>query len=466
MNSGKLDVIVIGSGPGGEGAAMQAAKAGKSVIVVERYNQVGGGCTHWGTIPSKSLRHAIQELTDFKQHPLYRQAARATRVTLPEMLQSAASVIARQVDMRQGFYERNRVEVIQGHARFVDDHSIEIELPSGRSDRLEAEHFIIATGSRPYRPKEVDFSHPAIFDADTILRLDRTPQSLLIYGAGVIGCEYASMFRNLGIKVSLVNTRDTLLTHLDEEIVDALAYHLRDQGVLIRNREECDQVVPLDQHAVELQLRSGKKLRGDALLWAIGRTGNTDDMGLSSLGLEPDSRGNLAVNESYQTGVPHIYAVGDVAGPPALASTAYDQGRLAGQHLVHGKCDHALGHFMPTGIYTSPEISSVGRTERELTEAQIPYEVGHSQFKWLARAQITGRTVGMLKLLFHRETLAVLGIHCFGNQAAEIIHIGQAIIAQGEASNTIEYFANTTFNYPTMAEAYRVAALMGLNRVR
>jgi NAD(P) transhydrogenase len=213
MNSQKLDVIVIGSGPGGEGAAMQAAKAGKSVAVVERYAQVGGGCTHWGTIPSKSLRHAIQELTDFKQHPLYRDAARSARVTLPEMLKSAGSVIARQVDMRQGFYERNRVEVIEGHARFVDDHAIEIELANGRVDRLEAEHFVIATGSRPYRPPDVDFSHPAIFDADTILRLDRTPQSLLIYGAGVIGCEYASMFRNLGIKVSLVNMRDTLLTH-------------------------------------------------------------------------------------------------------------------------------------------------------------------------------------------------------------------------------------------------------------
>ncbi len=330
MDRAQLDVIVIGSGPGGEGAAMQAAKAGKSVVVVERYNQVGGGCTHWGTIPSKSLRHAIQELTDFQQHPLYRQAVRATRVALPEMLQSAASVIARQVDMRQGFYERNRVEVIQGHARFVDEHAIEVELPSGRLDRLAAEHFVIATGSRPYRPPEVDFSHPSIFDADTILRLERTPQSLLIYGAGVIGCEYASMFRNLGMKVSLVNTRDTLLTHLDEEIVDALAYHLRDQGVLIRNREQCAEVVPIDDHCVELRLRSGKRLRGDALLWANGRTGNSDGMGLSSLGLEPDERGNLSVNESYQTAVSNIYAVGDVAGPPALASAAYDQGRLAG----------------------------------------------------------------------------------------------------------------------------------------
>ncbi|MBW2459660.1 MAG: Si-specific NAD(P)(+) transhydrogenase [Deltaproteobacteria bacterium] len=467
MQRDKLDIIVIGSGPGGEGAAMQASKAGKSVVVVERYDQVGGGCTHWGTIPSKTLRHAIQELTSFRRHPLYQQAARAIRIDFPDLLQSAASVIARQVDMRQGFYERNRVEVIQGHARFVDEHALEVELPSGRVDRLEAEHVVIATGSRPYQPATVDFAHPTIFDADTILRLDRTPQSLLIYGAGVIGCEYASMFRNLGMKVSLVNTRDTLLTHLDEEIVDALAYHLRDQGVLIRNREEYDEVVAIDDRTVELRLRSGKRLRGDALLWAIGRTGNSDGMGLSSLGLQADSRGNLSVSsDSYQTDLPHIYAVGDIAGPPALASTAYDQGRLAAQHIVHGKCDHALGQCMPTGIYTSPEISSVGRTERELTEARIPYEVGHSQFKWLARAQITNQTVGMLKLLFHRETLEVLGIHCFGYQAAEIIHIGQAIIAQGPGSNTIEYFANTTFNYPTMAEAYRVAALMGLNRVR
>ncbi|HAO32311.1 MAG TPA: Si-specific NAD(P)(+) transhydrogenase, partial [Candidatus Competibacteraceae bacterium] len=306
--------------------------------------------------------------------------------------------------------------------------------------------------------------HPRIFDSDTILSMSHTPRSILVYGAGVIGCEYASIFRNMGCKVDLVDTRSRLLSFLDDEIAHALSYHLRDQGVMIRHNEEYERAEGLPD-GVLLAFKSGKKIKADTLLWANGRTGNTQNMGLEELGIVPDGRGQLAVDENYRTALPHIYAVGDVIGYPSLASAAYDQGRFAATHWVHGACDHHLVDYIPTGIYTSPEISSVGRTERELTQARIPYEVGHASFKSLARAQITGRTVGMLKLLFHRESLEILGIHCFGDQAAEIVHIGQAIMAQSGPANTIHYFVNTTFNYPTMAEAYRVAALNGLNRL-
>jgi len=461
----ELDVLVIGSGPGGEGAAMQAAKSGLSVAVAERHSEVGGGCTHWGTIPSKALRQAIFQWAGMRANPLTKALGGGGVVSIPALLQAADGVIRKQVSMRSDFYERNHVQVLRGTARILDAHSVEVTDQHGGRERHAAGHIVIATGSRPYRPADVDFSHPRIRDCDTILEMEQTPQSLTIYGAGVIGCEYASMFRNLGIKVNLVNTRDRLLSFLDDEIVDALAYHLRDQGCLVRHNEEAERVEARDD-CVVLHLKSGKKLMTDALLWANGRTGNSDGLGLEALGIVPDGRGQIAVDDGFRTSVPSILAVGDITGPPALASAAYDQGRAAICGLGAGEaCDRRLGRDVPTGIYTTPEISSIGRTERELTEAKVPYEVGHSLFRSLARAQIVGQTVGMLKILFHRETLAILGIHCFGYQATEIIHIGQAVMAQPAPNNTIRWFVSNTFNYPTMAEAYRVAALNGLNRL-
>ena len=289
------------------------------------------------------------------------------------------------------------------------------------------------------------------------------PRSLTIYGAGVIGCEYATMLRNLDIKINLINSRDRLLDFLDDEISDALSYHMRENGIVIRHNEHYANV-QADRDGVGLQLKSGKQINSEIFLWAVGRTGNSDRLGLERLGLEADSRGYLSVNEFYQTGIDHIYAVGDLIGFPSLASAAYTQGRAAANHSL-GNLDEvkSLGEI-PSGIYTSPEISSIGKTERELTAACIPYEVGVAQFKHLARAQILGRQVGMLKILFHRETLEVLGIHCFGQNAAEIIHIGQAVMDR-TVGNSLKYFMRTTFNYPTMAEAYRVAALNGFNRV-
>lgn len=461
----QFDSIVIGTGPGGEGAAMKLAKAKQRVAVVEAHAQVGGGCTHWGTIPSKALRHSIQMLADYRRNPLFQHTLDQVEVDFPDLLRAADAVIDRQVRTRYRHYQRNRVEVVFGSARFIAPHQIEVVRTDGAAEVMQADHFVIATGSRPYHPPEVDFSHPRIHDSDSILRLEHTPQTLTIYGAGVIGCEYASIMACLDVKVNLVNTRDRLLSFLDDEITDALSYHLREQGVVIRHNETCT-AVEASADAVVLHCSSGKQVRSDDLLWANGRTGNTDGLGLAAIGLTPNRRGQLDVDKSYRTALPHVYAVGDVVGPPALASASYDQGRFVGAQIADGQCDWSLVEEFPAGIYTVPEISSIGRTERELTARQIPYEVAQAQFKTLARAQITGHRVGMLKLLFHPETKEILGIHCFGEQASEIVHIGQAIMSQPGSANRIDYFAETTFNYPTMAEAYRVAALNGLNRLR
>jgi NAD(P) transhydrogenase len=461
----QYDVVIIGSGPAGEGASMKLAKMGKQVAMVEMQDQVGGNCTHKGTIPSKALRHAIQLLADYRHHPLFEHTISVMDVSWPQLLKTSDEVISRQVSMRHRFYTRNRIDVIHGRARFMDANTLEVERSLGTSVRLRADQFIVASGSRPYRPPELDFSDPRILDSDTVLKLADTPRRVTIYGAGVIGCEYASIFANLDVKVNLINTRDRLLSFLDDEITDALSYHLRDQGVVIVHNETIDSVRS-DENGVVLKCRSGKEVRSDVLLWANGRTGNTDDMGLEQIGISINQRGQIEVDESFATSLGHIYAIGDVVGPPALASASYDQGRFVAKHIVTGESDGELLGEVPTGIYTSPEISSVGRTERELTEQNIPYEVGRADFKNLARAQIAGRNVGMLKLLFHRETFELLGIHCFGEQASEIVHIGQAVMSQKGDANSIDYFIKTTFNYPTMAEAYRVAALYGRNRVR
>lgn len=464
MSEHTFDIIVIGSGPGGEGAAMQSAKLGKHVAIVERDPPIGGGCTHKGTIPSKALRHAIYQVTSVFNNKMFRDAGLSRLPEFPELRKTAASVIEKQVDMRTGFYERNDVEIFHGHGTFVDANTVCVVDRYGGKRTLRANAFVLATGSRPFRPQDIDFNHGRVYDSDTILGLDHTPKSITIYGAGVIGCEYASMFRNIGTKVNLINTREQLLEFLDDEICDALSYHLRDRGVLIRNREEYDRIEPV-QDGVILHLKSGKQIKTEILFWAAGRSGNSQEMGLETIGVETNSRGHIQINEHFQTTVPHLYAVGDVIGPPSLASAAYVQGRYAAHHMIHGSCERAMIQDIPSGIYTSPEISCLGKTERELTAEGVPYEVGHSIFKSLARAQITGQTVGMLKLLFHRETLQLLGIHCFGANASEIIHIGQAIMSQPGEQNTLMYFVNSTFNYPTMAEAYRVAALNGLNRL-
>jgi NAD(P) transhydrogenase len=460
-----FDTIVVGSGPGGEGAAIMLAKSGKSVAIVENRFLVGGGCTHLGTIPSKALIHVVQQYAEDKKHRLFNRGRHPGRVTRDDLMDAISDVVTQQVRDREDFYERNHITIIAGHARFTDPHTVEVQDDTGNLRQMTADHFVIASGSHPYHPEDVPFDNPRVVDSDTILKMDDLPGTLTVYGAGVIGCEYASAFKNIGIKVNLVNTRERLLEYLDDEISSALSYYMRDeQGVLIRQNEEYERV-EVNDSGVVLHLKTGKVIKSDMLLWANGRTGNSQGMGLEALGIEPDHRGNLAVNETYQTVQPHIYAVGDIVGFPNLASAAYDQGRFAGTHIAEGFCDERLVRDIPTGIYTLPEISCLGGTERELTEQRVPYEVGRSFFRNLARGQITAHKAGMLKLLFHRETLEILGIHCFGHSATEILHIGQAIMAQPAPHNSIKYFINTTFNYPTMAEAYRVAALNGYNRL-
>lgn len=456
------DVVVIGSGPAGEGAAMSAAKGNKKVAVIEDKDVVGGNCTHVGTIPSKALRHAVKQIITFNTNTMFRDIGEPRWFSFPRVLTSAEKVISKQVKLRTQFYARNRVDLYTGRAYFLDQNRLEVR-GGQSSDVLHAKDIIIASGSRPYKPANVDFSHERIYCSDSILKLNHTPRTMVIYGAGVIGCEYASIFAGLGVKVDLVNPGDKLLSFLDDEISDALSYHLRNNGVLVRHNETYETVVGTD-NCVEITFESGKRIRADAFLWCNGRSGNTDFMGLENVGLEPNSRGQLAVDDHYRTSIENIYAVGDVIGWPALASAAYDQGRSSASALTDNEYFRFVND-VPTGIYTIPEISSVGKTERELTEEKIPYEVGQAFFKHLARAQITGEAVGMLKILFHRESKKILGIHCFGDQAAEIVHIGQAIMNQEGDANTLDYFINTTFNYPTMAEAYRVAALNGLNRV-
>lgn len=463
-NAQHFDAIIIGSGPGGEGAAMGLTKAGFNVAIIEREDSVGGGCTHWGTIPSKALRHAVSRIIEYNQNPLYCKNNSTLHSTFSQILGHAQVVVNKQTRMRQGFYDRNQCSIIFGEASFIDSHTVKVKTADGSHELYSADTFVIATGSRPYQPADVDFSHSRIYNSDSILQLKHDPRHIIIYGAGVIGSEYASIFRGLGVKVDLINTRDRLLEFLDNEISDSLSYHLWNSGAMIRNGETYERIEGTEDGVI-LHLQSGKKMRADCLLYANGRTGNTDRLNLVKVGLTPDSRGQLKVNQNYRTEVEHVYAVGDVIGYPSLASAAYDQGRFVAQAISNGEAQGQLIDHIPTGIYTIPEISSVGKTEQELTAEKVPYEVGRSQFKHLARAQIAGTEVGSLKILFHRETKEILGIHCFGERAAEIIHIGQAIMEQKGEGNTIDYFVNTTFNYPTMAEAYRVAALNGLNRL-
>ncbi|GAB2191616.1 Si-specific NAD(P)(+) transhydrogenase [Sessilibacter sp. MAH2] len=463
MSDYNFDVIVIGSGPGGESAAISLAKNGKRVAMIEARSMVGGNCAHKGTIPSKSLRHVVKQLIRFNHDPLFRTIGEHKTLTYPQVLQAANRVIPKQVEMHASHYARNRIQLFTGIAHFIDKHTIQVKLQDGVTETFTAEKFIIGTGSRPYRPADVDFDHPRIYDSDTVLEMKHSPISLIIYGAGVIGCEYASIFVGMGIKVDLINSRDRLLSFLDDEISDALSYHLRDGGVMVRHNEEYAGV-KADDDGVTLTLKSGKRLRADALLWCNGRTGNTDLLNLESVELSADHRGQLTVDEDYRTEADNIYAVGDVIGWPSLASASFDQGRAVAKIMLGESADYATE--VPTGIYTLPEISSLGKTERELTAQRIPYEVGRAFFKHVARGQISGEDVGMLKILFHIDTYEILGIHCFGAEASEIIHIGQAIMKQKGDANNIHYFVSTTFNYPTMAEAYRQAALNGINRVK
>jgi NAD(P) transhydrogenase len=451
------ELLVLGSGPAGQKAAIQAAKLGRRVAVVER-RELGGVSVNWGTIPSKTIREAIVYLTGLSQRAAYGESYRVKEeITIEDLRLRAEQVVVREVDVVRNQLLRNHVSVIEGSARFLDPHTV--VLSSDDERRVSAERIVIATGTRPARPAAVEFDDRRILDSDGLLRLDHVPDSLLVVGAGVIGIEYASMSAALGAKVTVVEKRPRLLDFCDAQIAEGLQYHLRDLGVVFRLGEEVTAVDRYDGGALT-HLFSGKRVASDVVLYAAGRQGETDDLDLEKAGLEADERGRLAVGPDYRTAVAHIYAAGDVIGWPALAATSMEQGRLAAAHAFGEEA--SMSELLPIGIYTIPEISYVGRTEEELTAAAVPYEVGISRYRELARGQILGDTYGMLKLLVSPEDRAILGVHALGTNATELVHIGQTVMGFG---GTVDYLVEAVFNYPTLAESYKVAALDARNRL-
>jgi NAD(P) transhydrogenase len=452
------ELLVIGSGPAGQKAAVQAAKLGRKVAVVER-EQVGGVSANWGTIPSKTLREAIVYLTGLSERATYGRSYRVKEeITIEDLRLKTGQVVEREVDVVRNQLMRNHVQVFEGTASFVDPHTIAV---SGRDERpVSAENVVIATGSAPARPSAVEFDGQTILDSDTLLELDWLPRSAVVVGAGVIGIEYASMFAALSSNVTVVEKRPRLLDFCDAEIAEGLQYHLRDLGVVFRLGEE---VTAVDRHegGTLTHLASGKRVLADMVLYAAGRQGNTEELRLANAGLEADERGRIAVGPDFRTATPHIFAAGDVIGWPALAATAMEQGRLAAARAF-GDETAAMSELLPIGIYTIPEISYVGRNEQELTRDGVPYEVGVSRYRELARGQILGDTYGLLKLLVSTEDHRVLGVHVLGTNATEVVHIGQAVMGFG---GTIDYLVDAVFNYPTLAESYKVAALDARNKL-
>jgi NAD(P) transhydrogenase len=462
-----FDCVVIGSGPAGQKAAIQAAKLGKRAAVIERSNVVGGASINTGTIPSKALREAVLHLTGASYRGLFGESYRVKRdITVADLVVVSEQVVRHELDLIRGHFDRNRIELVWGEAHFVSPNLLEVVRPAD-TERLSADYFVIATGTRPAQPDHVPFDQKAVLCSDRLLKLDRLPKSIIVVGGGVIGTEYACMMAVLGVKVILVEARHEVLGFLDREITEALQYQMRRMGITLRLGErvaKIDRLSPDDPDAPQVQatLESGKALRAQCLLYAVGRQGTTESLKLENVGLVADDRQRLKVNEHYQTGAPHIYAAGDVIGFPALASTAMEQGRLAACHAF-GVPTTSMPELFPYGVYAIPEISMVGKTEDQLTEAGIPYEAGIAQYKELARGQLLGDDDGMLKLLIHQDSHQILGVHAIGTNATELIHIGQAVMAFG---GTVDYFINNVFNFPTLAEAYKVAALNGLNKLR
>lgn len=459
------DLVVIGSGPAGQKGAINAAKLGKSVAVVDRSAMLGGACIHTGTIPSKTLREAVLYLSGFRQRAFYgRNYTLQENITWRDLSLRVQDVVSREMEVVRDQLLRNRVEVIPGVARFLDEHTLHVDLEDG-TQQITADFVLIATGTRPAHSPSVPIDGERILDSDQMVLNEHTrspaSSSSIVVGAGVIGMEYASMAAALKSEVTVVDAREDILEFVDSEILEALSFHLRSQRAKFRLGEKVENVRIDERDRVVAELDSGKRVAGDTLLYTVGREANTDQLGLRMLGIEPDRRGRLDVDADYRTNLPHIYAVGDVIGFPALASTSMEQGRIATSRMFGVPANHAPELF-PYGIYTIPEISMVGRNERELTEARVPYEVGTARFGELARGNMMGDRTGMLKLLFHPETLKILGVHIIGDGACELIHIGQTAMSLG---GTMEFLRDSVFNYPTLAEAYKVAALDGLNHL-
>jgi len=455
------DLIVIGSGPAGQRAAIQGAKLGKRVALIEKREVVGGACINTGTIPSKTMREAVMHLSGYRYQGIYGMSYRVKeRITMDDLSYRVQHVTRTEIDVTHAQLSRNGVDTLTGAASFLDHDRVRVISTQGQQD-YEAGVIVIATGTKPAVSPTVPLNGRTIINSDQILAIPSIPKTLIVVGGGVIGVEYASMFATLGVRVILIEKQARLLEFADAEIVEALCYHLRDMRVTLRLNEEVESVQEAAEGGVVANLKSRKRISGDMLLYAVGRQGNIEELNLNAAGLEADHRGRIAVDSQYRTRQPNILAVGDIIGFPSLASVSMEQGRIAAGHAF-GIALTSEPAFYPYGIYTIPEISFVGKTEEQLTDDDVPYEVGVAYYREIARGQIRGDTTGRLKLIFHRETKELLGVHIIGEGASELLHIGQAVLI---LRGTVEYFVNTVFNYPTLAECYKAAAFNGLNKL-
>lgn len=458
----RYDFIVIGSGPAGKRAAIQASKLGKRVLLIEKTQVVGGVTVHTGTIPSKTLRETVLFLSGWRQRGIYGRSYKVKdHITAEDLTQRLQTTLSKEVEVIQHQLMRNMVEIAYGHARFKNEHTVTVEAHDGSFSEYEADKLLICVGTRTYRPDNIPFDGDAIIDSDEIINMKRIPKKLLVVGGGVIGLEYATIYKALDIEVTILEANEYILGFVEKEIVDELVHHLRDTNISLRLDDELADIEKRDDDKVVCRLKSGKSICVDTVLFAAGRQGVTDDLSLELVGIEADSRGRIPVNEDHQTSQPHIYAAGDVVGFPSLASTSMEQGRHAACHAFGAEI-HSQPELFPYGIYAVPEMSMVGLTEKECNKRGITFEVGTARFRETARGQIMGLREGMLKMLFSIETQKLLGVHIIGEGATELVHIGQAVIALG---GTLDYFMQTVFNYPTLAEAYKVAALDAYNRM-
>lgn len=457
-----FDLVVIGSGPAGQRAAVQAAKLGKRVALVERRRDVGGVCINTGTIPSKTMREAVLDLSGRRQRRLYGEDfAPSRRATIRDLMSRTMQVMVAERDVIRAQLKRNGIHLFEGDGRFASPHTVAVDRDDERT-LLHAANVVVAVGTRPGLPGGIEVDHRSVLTSDDILELDRLPRQMVVVGAGIIGLEYGTMFAALGVEVTLLDKRPNLLEMVDRELVDAFCYHVREAGLTLRLGEDVDRIEHGANGHPMITMRSGKRTVAEMVLVSAGRVGATDDLGLDKAGLEADDRGRLRVDEHYRTAMPHIYAVGDVVGFPALASTSAEQGRHASCHMF-GIETRSMPELFPFGIYAIPEIGWVGAHEAELTAKGVPFETGVARYREIARGHILGDADGVLKLIFHIDTRRILGVWCMGTQATELVHIGQAVMA---LDGTLDYFVNNVFNYPTLAECYKVAALDGFNKLR
>lgn len=457
------DLIVIGSGPAGRRASIQAAKFGKSVLVIDQQCQVGGVSVHTGTIPSKTLRETVLNLSGFRERGFYGRTYRVKKqISADDLRQRLRLTLGHEVETLEHQFARNQVQTLRGHARFIDSHTINVEKPDGDCIQFSAPRFLIAVGTKPYRPADIPFDGDTVVDSDDVLSLNRLPKTLAVIGAGVIGLEYATIFSALDIQVTLIDSRSTVLEFIDREIIDELTHDLRQRGMILRLGCDVASVKRAHDGGAHIHLEDGRIVRADTVLFAAGRMGATDDLNLEAAGLKVDKRGRITVGkDDFRTDVPHIFAAGDVIGFPSLASTSMEQGRIAACRAFDQAAPDAPD-FFPYGIYAVPEISTIGMSEEEVRLRGTPFESGVARFQETSRGQIMGLTCGFMKMIFGLEDRRLLGVHIIGEGATELIHIGQAVLNLG---GTVDYFVENTFNYPTLAEAYKIAALDAWNRM-